>query len=114
VNVDPLAVVAVLGALGGLSGLAAFMRAGADRSKTIVDSASTVVELLSGQLDRMQVQVSMNTASITELRSLVRNWETWALRTLDLMDRAISMVDAKQREKLEDEAEAIRQDRPGR
>lgn len=104
---------AVVAALGGV---AAFYRAGADRSNVMVETAETVVGMLREEvtrLDKRLEQVNTQTnARIGSLEVTVGQWETWAERVLTLLDRAIGMLDAANRALIEVEAEKVRNARP--
>lgn len=117
-NLSDLAVVgAFIGALvAALGGVAAFYRAGADRSNVMVETAETVVGMLREEvtrLDKRLEQVNAQTnARIGSLEVTVGQWETWAERVLTLLDRAIGMLDAANRALIEAEAAKVRDARP--
>lgn len=104
---------AIVAALGGV---AAFYRAGADRSNVMVETAETVVGMLREEVTRLDNRLeqlnAQTNARIGSLEVTVGQWESWAERVLSLLDRAISMLDAANRALIEAEAERVRATRP--
>jgi len=106
--IDIPTLLAVLGALvAAVGGIGAFFRSRADRDNVIVDSAETVVQMLSTQLAQMD-------ARLATVEGTVMSWESWADRVLTLLDRTIRMLDAAHRAEIQQLAEDARQDRPTR
>lgn len=103
----PVIIASLVALVGALGGVAAFMRAGADRSKVIVDSAETVVEMLRDQVNSLDSRLSTVEGAVVQ-------WETWAERVLTLLDRAITLIDETHRKDVAVEAARLKSERPGR
>lgn len=106
--IDIPALVAIIGGLAAaLTGIGAYLRSGADRDNVIVESAETVVAMLTTQLSALDGRLSA-------VEGTVLSWESWAERVLQLLDRTISMLDAEHKAEVARLASVIRDERPMR
>lgn len=113
IQIDPVLIGTIIAAVGGLTGFAAFRKSGAERSNIIVNSATDVVQLMHDQLVQMQAEVEDIRNRVAALEAEVGAWKAWSNRVLDILDRAVSMLDPQQRKKIADEAERVKRQRPG-
>lgn len=102
---------AVVAAMGGI---AAFYRAGADRSNVMVDTAETVVGMLREEVARLDTRLDATNTRMGTLEVTVGQWESWAERVLTLLDRAIGMLDTANRALIEAEVRRVKAERPTR
>ena len=110
---------AVIGAFIGaivaaMGGIAAFYRAGADRSNVMVDTAETVVGMLREEVARLDGRLDETNTRMGALEVTVGQWESWAERVLTLLDRAIGMLDTANRALIEAEVRRVKDERPTR
>lgn len=117
----PVIVASLVALVGALGGVAAFMRAGADRSKVIVEAANTVVGMLSVQVTSLDARLIATDARLMSLEVTVGSWELWASRCLNLLDRAISLLESSDDVsrhikivELSKEASKVKEDQPTR
>ena len=121
--------VSFITAVGGLAvGLVALRKAGAESRKTnadasgvLVDSAGDVVKLLrdqmaaqQAQLEAQQRQIIENSGAIRSLEETVGSWENWVERVLQLLDRAVGMLEEEQKQRLIHDVAEVKDTRPMR
>jgi len=115
----PIVVAFITAAGGSLIGWAALRKSGAeakkssaDASSTIVDSASEVVKILREQMVAQGLALSATNARVMQLEITVGTWEGWAEKVLDLLDRALAMLEEEQRAKIQADVAVVKKTRP--
>lgn len=119
-NFEPGVIAAIVTSVSGLVvGLAALRKASsetrkndADASGAIVDSASDVVKMLREQMAAQQEQIHEMSVRVQALEVTVGSWESWAEKVLQLLDRAVAMLEEEQRQRLMQEVADVKQTRP--
>ncbi len=109
-----------LTALGGLAvGVVALRKAGAEQRKAdadaggvLIDSAGDVVRLLREQMAAQQTQITEMSARLMSLEQTVGSWESWAERVLELLDRAVGMLEEEQKQRLAGDVAEVKKARP--
>lgn len=112
--------VAIIAGVGGiLTGVAALRRAGAEADEhsagatgVLLGGATSVVTLLRQQMDEQAESIRATSRRLEALEIAVGQWEGWAERVLDLLDRALSMLESEQQAHLQAEVEEAKRTRP--
>jgi hypothetical protein len=115
-------IVAIITALGvSIAGVAALRRSGSESDKAqaeaadaLIGASGEVVRMLREQMVEMAGREAGREARLVALEVTVGSWEGWGERILALLDRALGMLEAEQRAKLDAEAEAVKAARPMR
>ena len=97
----------IVAALGSGAGIAAVLRSGADRSKTVAEGAGLVVEMLERRVADLEKR-------LVALERHLDTFEHWGDAVMDLLDRILARIDGPSREQFEAEAEAVKRTRPRR
>lgn len=117
----PILVALITAAGVSIAGVAALRRSGSESDKAqaeaadaIVGAGAEVVKILRDQMIDQSGRLASQEARLLALEVTVGSWEGWGERILSLLDRALGMLEAEQRAKLDGDVEAVKAARPMR
>jgi len=117
----PVVTAFIIALVGSGAGWAAWRRAVAENAKdnaeagrAIVGGAGDLAKLLREQMAEMAARLDAQEVRIHSLEVTVGSWEGWAERVLTILDKAMAMLAAEQRAKIETEVARVKKTRPPR